>query len=69
LVVASERLRALAAPLTACSRALADALDVAPELQPELDAANARIAEAIGHVVAAQGVLKARLALLRDEAA
>lgn len=65
IVTASERLRALAVPLGNCSRAVADVLDVAPDLSPELGQVNERISEAIAHVQAAQAVLRARLDLIR----
>lgn len=65
VVIAGERLFALSGPLRALSAQVDAVRNVAPDLGPELDAIDGRIAEAIDHVLAAQDVLKARLALLK----
>jgi len=66
IVTASERLQALAVTAASCTRTIADILDAAPDLAPEMRHVEERICEAIGHVQAAQAVLKARLDLLKE---
>ena len=68
LIRASERLLAISIPLRAVLEQVDSALEVAPELQPELDEIKARIDEAVAHVMAANAVLAVRLSLLEMSA-
>lgn len=65
IVAAGERLQALAVTAASCTRTIADILDAAPDLAPEMRHVEERIGEALGHVQAAQAVLRAKLDLIK----
>jgi hypothetical protein len=65
ILVANERLAVLGKQLAGSD--MIGILQVAPILAPELEAIGERIDEGLGHVEAAQAVLKARLAILRGD--
>jgi len=66
IVRASERLRGLAMPLRSVIAQVASVRDVAPVLDPELNAIEERVLEALDHVIAATAVLNAQLDLMSE---
>lgn len=68
IVIAIERIGALAPPLTMVLKQVDAVREAAPELEPELAAIEARISEAVEHVLAAQRVLSAKVDLMGEDA-
>lgn len=69
LLVANERVHNLGRKLISCGDELLKVLCAMPELAPEMEAVGERIDEAVEHVVSAQAVLKAQIAVIRETAA
>lgn len=64
LVRASERVGAIMAPLSCLANMMSDILEIAPELDPEIRAAQDNMIQAAEHLSAAAGVLNAKAELL-----